>query len=302
MQRLQPLQRGRDQSGLRAGRAGILSPPHAVLARQPAHQAAQLVLGDGNSRVGTGPLGQLGGDQQRDVPIRPQLRHAQIREVVVGIDHGDPFRAHLRHQAGQLGDPPHDRAALRAQIGRFLRDEPVVVEHGVFEEPTGEPMAEGAVAQLVRLRHGLLGELLNSLGKQLGGDRGRTARRGQQPRERAPLDVVERVAGIAHERLLVTRDACENPERQEQPNDRHEIRALLASLEPEGHPRAREVRVSRGEDHALGQPTECDLGVRAFEHGERQAGEDVPAASERHAGSRIARRMRHRGRGGQDLH
>ena len=116
--------------------------------------------------------------------------------------------------------------------------------------------------------------------------------RREHHREHAPLHVVQRIAGVAHERLLVAGDAGEHAELEQQPHDRHEVRALLAPAEPENDTRPRELLVGGRQDHTFGEAPERDLCIGALEHRQGEAREHVAPAAERHARARIARGMR----------
>ena len=231
------------------------------------------------------------GQQQRDVAVGARVRHPHIREVVVWVDHRDPLGAHLGHEPRQLGDAPRERGPLTRQVGGLRGVELVVVEHGIVEQASREVMAQRAVAQLLGFGQRVGGKLGESLGEVLSGDRRGPAWRGEHHREHPSLYVVERVAGVAHERLLLAGHAGEHSELEQQPHDRHEVRALLASFEAERNARLCEALVGGCQDHAFGEAPEGDLRIGALEHRQGEAREHVTPAAEWQARARLARRV-----------
>ena len=92
-----------------------------------------------------------------------------------------------------------------------------------------------------------------------GGDRRGAARRADQDRQHAPLDVVEHVAGLADERVLVACHARQRTELEQDAHDGHEVAALLAAAQFEADAGGGEALVAGGDDDPLGKAAERDL-------------------------------------------
>ena len=117
---------------------------------------------------------------------------------------------------------------------------------------------------------GLGGELAQASVEVVRGDRRGAAGRAYQHRQHVPFDVVEDVAGLAYEHILVARHAREHAELQQHAHDRDEIAALLAPAQLERDARGGEALVARRHDDPLGEPAERDLRVRALQDRQRQ--------------------------------
>ncbi len=236
--------------------------------------------------------GEILGDQQGHVAVGALFRHPYVGELVVGVDHRDPFRAHLGDQTGGVLDPSGDRPALADQVGALVLGELVVIDDGIIEQPAGQPVAKRPVAQLVGVGDGLVGQLGEPRPDVVGVDGRRAAGTGQQRREHPAAYVVQRVAAVAQIGVLLAGDPIQHAEREQQPDHRHEVGTFVPAAEGEGDPGAGQFRVARRDQHPFGQPAKGDLGVRRLQHRQREAQQDVAAPPERRSTLPLPRRVR----------
>lgn len=98
--------------------------------------------------------GQVLREQQGDVAVGALLRHPDIGEVVVCVDHGDTLGPDLGNQAGQVGHPGGEEPPLPGETAELGVTQLVVVEHRIVQESAGERLPHRAEAQLVAVEGG----------------------------------------------------------------------------------------------------------------------------------------------------
>ena len=171
-------------------------------------------------------------------------------------------------------------------LGQFVE-----VDDRLVEQPPGHPVPDGAGAEIFGDRLGLRDELAQPGVEVARGYRRRAARRADQHRQHAPLDVIEDVAGLAHECVLVAGHTRQHTEIEQESHDRNEVAALLAPAELEGDARGGEPLVAGGDDDPFGESAERDLCVGALQDAQRQAHKHVATAAEGEMRTRVASGM-----------